>query len=415
MSKQITAGDIDKAKEQFSRVVKETVLEYSRRLSKRYNCRIFLKREDQQIVRSYKIRGAYNVINSMPEDYRKKGVVCASAGNHAQGVALCCNYFKIKGTIFMPKVTPLQKIQRTKGFGKSYVEIKLVGDAFDDAQKEAIEFSKTNKLSFIHPFDDIQTITGQGTIATEILKQTPLPIDYLIAPIGGGGLISGLSTYFKEKSQKTKIIGAEPLGAASMYESIKEGMPMELESIDTFVDGAAVKKPGNISFEITQRLVDKILKIPEGRICGTMLSFLQKEGIIIEPAGALSIDALKDMKDEIRGKTIVCIVSGGNFDFERLSVVKEKYLKYKGLKKYYIIEFAQRSGSLRDFLDLLGQDDDITRFEYLKKTMKERGPALVGIETKDSKNFETLNKKLEKHKIKYKDITNNDMFFDLLV
>ena len=415
MSKQVTAKNIEEARNQFSRVIKETRLEYNRRLSRKYHCKVFLKREDKQLVRSYKIRGAYNVINSMSEKTKTKGVVCASAGNHAQGVALCCNYFKIKGVIFMPKVTPLQKIQRTKKFGKDFVEIKLVGDSFDDAQKEAIKFSKEHEITFVCPFDDAKTIIGQGTMAVEILKQSPVPIDYLMVPIGGGGLISGLSTYFKEKSPKTKIIGAEPLGASSMCESIKQGKPIELEKIDTFVDGAAVKKPGKITFEITQKLVKKILKIPEGRICGTILDFLQKEGMILEPAGALSIDSLKDMREEIKGKTVVCIVSGGNFDFERLSMVKEKSLKYEGLKKYYIIEFAQRAGSLKDFLDLLDIDDDITRFEYLKKTIKEKGPALVGIESKNPKNFKTLNKKLDAHNIKYKDITDNEIFFDLLV
>lgn len=415
MINNLNIESIVKAKKDFSRIVKETKLEYNRRLSKKYKCNVFLKREDTQIVRSYKIRGAYNAINSIPEKSKAKGVVCASAGNHAQGVAICCRYFKIKGTIFMPKTTPVQKIQRTKKFGKSFVEIKLVGDTFDDAQKEAIAFSNRAGSTFVHPFNDVKTMIGQGTIGLEILKQASAPIDYLVVPIGGGGLISGIGAYFKYKSPHTKLIGVEPLGAPSMSDSIDFGKPLELEKMDTFVDGAAVKKPGEKTFRIVQDIVQKIYKIPEGRLCGTMLDFLQKDGIILEPAGGLSIDALKDMKDEIRGKTVVCVVSGGNFDFERLSAVKEKFLKYEGLKRYYIIEFPQRSGSLRDFLDILSPDEDIVRFEYLKKTIKEKGPALVGIESKNLKSFETLNKRFDKNGIEYKDITNNEILFDLLI
>ena len=415
MFKELSVESIEKAKSNFSKIIKKTPLDHNTRLSKKYKCKVYLKREDRQLVRSYKIRGAYNAICCLTTKERKKGVVCASAGNHAQGVALTCRHFKIKGTIFMPRTTPMQKVTRTKKFGKNFIEIRLVGDTFDEAYNESIKFSKKQNSNFIHPFDDIKTIIGQGTIASEILDELEEPIDYLIVPIGGGGLISGLSVYFKTISPNTKIIGVEPNGSAGMYESIKASKVIELPEIDTFVDGVAVKKVGGKTFKIVEKNVDKIIKIPENRICTSMLDFLQEEGIILEPAGTLSVDVLKDLKEEIEGKTVVSIVSGGNFDFERLPIIKERSLKYEGLKKYYVIEFAQRPGALGDFLKLLGPDDDIVRFEYLKKTIKEKGPALVGIETKNPKNFERLKKRFENNNIKYKDLTDNELFFDLLV
>jgi threonine dehydratase len=407
--------EIEQIESKFPNIIKRSVLSFNRRLSHKYECKVFLKREDRQIVRSYKIRGAFNAISHYKEKAKLKGVVCASAGNHSQGVALSCHFLGIKGTIFMPKTTPLQKINKTKKFGGEFVEVKIEGDTFNEAYDSALKFEKETGAVFIHPFNDFETIKGQATIGVEILKDIKEGIDYLIVPIGGGGLISGVGMYFKKKSPETKIIGVVPEGAPAMYESLKAGKVMRLDKIDTFVDGAAVKEVGTNTLDICKNVVNRVIKVPEGRICSTILRFLQDEGIVLEPAGAMAIDALEDLKDEIKDKTVVCIASGGNLDFSRLPEINEKSLKFEGLKKYFIVNFAQRVGALREFLDLIGKNDDIVRFEYLKKSNKEKGPALIGVETNDRANFSELARKMKEKGISFEDITENEIYFSLLV
>lgn len=411
----VSLESIVRAKQSISDVVKGTPLEFNCNLSEKYNANIYFKREDLQTVRSYKIRGAFNFIAQLSQEGRENGLVCASAGNHAQGFAYACHHFKIRGTIFMPVTTPKQKIYKTSKNGNGYVEIQLMGDTFDDSNFMAVEYAKTNNKIFVHPFDDPQIISGQGTVGFEILSDAKSHIDYLVVPIGGGGLLAGVGTYFKSMSPRTKLIGVEPLGAPSMSESLKKGKVVTLKNIEPFVDGAAVKRVGDISFAIVKDLVDDIRLIPEGRVCTTMLDLLYEDGIVSEPAGALSVDALKDFRDEIEGKNVVCIISGGNFDFERLPDVKERSLIYEGLKHYFIIHFAQRPGALREFLGTLGPDDDITRFEYIKKTNRETGPALVGVELKRNRDYAGLLERLDEKKINYTVITNNRTLFDLMI
>lgn len=407
--------EIEKIESRFPSIIKRTSLNFNRRLSHKYECKVFLKREDRQIIRSYKIRGAFNAISQLGDKAKEKGVVCASAGNHSQGVALSCHFLEIKGVIFMPKTTPLQKINKTKKFGGEFVEVKIEGDTFNEAYDAAVKFGKETGALFIHPFNDFETIKGQATVGVEILKNINEKIDYLIVPIGGGGLISGIGLYFKKKSPETKIIGVVPEGAPAMHEALKAGKVVRLDKIDTFVDGAAVKEVGTNTFEVCKEIVNRVIKVPEGRICSTILRFLQDEGIVLEPAGAMAVDALEELKDEIKDKVVVCLLSGGNLDFSRLPEINDKSLKFEGLKKYFIINFAQRAGALREFLDLLGNNDDIVRFEYLKKSNKERGPALVGIETSEKQNFVELSRKMKEKGISFEDITNNEIYFSLLV
>jgi len=407
------AQDIQQAKENFGSFIKTTPLEYSERLSKKYKAEIYLKREDLQKVRSYKIRGAYNLISSLSAEDAGKWVVCASAGNHAQGFALSCNALKIKGTVFMPITTPEQKVYKTKQFGGKYISVQLVWDTFDEAFAASKEFQKTHNATFVHPFDDMKIIEWQATVGLEIYDEiTP---DYIVCPIGGGGIISGIISATEAFEKDTKIIGVEPGGAPSMKESLSKGKNTALEKIDIFVDGAAVKQVGKNNFKIVQDYYPRVVTCPENRVCSTILEFLKEDGVVVEPAGALATDALKDLWDKIEGKKVVVIVSGGNFDFERLPEVKERSMKYEGLKRYYIVSFPQRPGALRDFLDSFGPDEDIARFEYMKKSNKDKAPVLIGIESTNSKNFEKLEKKIAKMWFKFHDITHDELYFDLLI
>jgi len=383
--------DIKSAAAILEGVAVKTPLILNQHLSEKHNAKIYLKREDLQVVRSYKIRGAYNKIYHLNKTGIKNGVVCASAGNHAQGVAYSCNLLKLKGVIFMPTPTPKQKVDRVKMFGNGFVEIVIVGDTFDEAQKKAFEYSTKNDFEFVHPFDDPLVIEGQGTVGLEILEQTKDQIDFLFLPVGGGGLASGVSSVFKVLSSKTKLIGVEPNGAPSMSKSFDEGKVVTLESIDRFVDGAAVQKVGDLTFEICKSNLDKMITVNEGEICSNILKLYNEEAIVVEPAGALSVTVLSHFKNEIKGKTVICVLSGNNNDITRTEEIRERSLLYEGLKHYFIIRFPQRAGALKEFVNnVLGPTDDISYFEYAKKNNRERGPAVVGLELQSKNDFDGL-------------------------
>lgn len=416
MSKYFTKKDIDRILHENKNVVQETPLMQSIGISSFHEANVYLKREDMQPVRSYKLRGAYNKISGLTREQKQTGVVCASAGNHAQGVAYSCAVLKIHGKIYMPVTTPGQKVKRVKMFGKQFIEVILHGDTFDDADKEAKRIAAIENKAYIHPFDDIDVIKGQATIASEILKQTNVNIDYIFIPVGGGGLMAGLSTYFKECSPQTKIIGVEPEGAASMSAALNNFKPVELNNIDTFVDGAAVKRVGSLNFEISKNQIDDMISVPEGKVCSTILRLYNEDALVVEPAGALALSALDFYKEEIKGKNVVCIISGSNNDIFRTEEIKERALLYEKLKHYFIIRFPQRAGALREFLSkVLGPEDDITHFEYSKKNNREKGPALIGIELKNSDDFNGLLKRMKKYNINYEYLNQNSNLFGYLI
>jgi threonine dehydratase len=404
------------AGERLKPVVTHTPLINNLNLSYQYQANIFLKREDLQVVRSYKIRGAFNLMSSLAPEVLENGVVCASAGNHAQGVAFSCQKLRVKGTIFMPHTTPSQKVNQVRMFGRNYVEVKLVGDTFDDSFLEAKKYSDQESKIFIHPFDDPKVIEGQGTVGLEILEDAEDKIDYLFLPIGGGGLAAGVATVFHRLSPQTQIIGVEPTGAAAMKFSIDQGKNSTLDKIDKFVDGAAVKRVGDITFEICKKLLTKVITVPEGKICTTILKLYNEEAIVAEPAGALSIAVLDFFKDEIKGKNVVCVVSGSNNDITRTEEIKERSLLYEGLKHYFIIRFPQRAGALREFLnDVLSSTDDIAHFEYSKKNSREKGPALVGIEVQKREDFDKLIQRLDNKGFPYEYLNDQQNLFHYLI
>ncbi|CAM4377347.1 threonine ammonia-lyase IlvA [Zobellia roscoffensis] len=405
-------SDIKKAAYTIAQVATETPLMPSIRLSKAFGANVLLKREDLHRVRSYKIRGAFNKISSLSEKERENGIVCASAGNHAQGVAFACNHLKIQGTIYMPSVTPKQKIEQTKMFGGEWVTVVLEGDTFDDSSKSARAFCEENAKTFIHPFDDPKVIEGQGTVGLELLEQFKQPIDYIFAAIGGGGLASGLIGVFKELSPNTKIIGVEPEGAPSMKTSIKNNINTELSKIDKFIDGAAVQKVGDLTFEICKNGLYDMVTVPEGKVCQTILDLYNRDAIVVEPAGALTITALDMFSEEIKGKNVVCILSGSNNDITRTAEIKERALLYGQLKHYFIVRFPQRPGALKEFVaEILGPDDDITHFEYSKKSSRENAPAIVGIELKSPEDLQPLVQRMKSNNF-YGDYLNDkpDLF-----
>ena len=401
-------------------MVTHTPLQYNSNLSRKYGCSIYLKREDLQIVRSYKLRGAYNMMSQLPQDLLAKGVVCASAGNHAQGFAYSCKKLGVKGVVFMPIPSPQQKVNQTKMFGDEFVEVILVGDTFDDTAVAAKAYTLEHGMTFIPPFDHASIIEGQATVGVEILEDiktmTKDPIDFLFVPVGGGGLSAGVGTYFKQKSPKTKIIGLEPEGAPSMFWALKSGEPVELENIDKFVDGASVKRVGDVTFSFCKDALDDMHLVPEGKICTAILQMYNEEAIVVEPAGAMSVAALDHYADQIKGHTVVCIVSGGNNDIARMQEIKERSLTYEGLKHYFLIRFAQRPGSLREFVNkVLGPYDDITRFEYVQKDNKEAGPALLGIELKSKADHISLIENMKKYQIDYDEINKDDNIHGYLI
>ncbi|KKB75021.1 MULTISPECIES: threonine ammonia-lyase IlvA [Bacillus] len=412
----IQVKDILKAHQNVKDVVIHTPLQKNERLSERYDCNVYLKREDLQVVRSFKLRGAYNKMKQLSKETTKNGIVCASAGNHAQGVAFSCKHLGIHGKIFMPSTTPRQKISQVELFGKDYVEIILTGDTFDDAYQSAVLCCEEEGRAFIHPFDDLDVMAGQGTVAVEILNDIEAEPHYLFASVGGGGLLSGVGTYMKNVSPETKLIAVEPKGAPALFESNKKGEVVMLAKIDKFVDGAAVQKIGDQTFKTLEAVVDDILLVPEGKVCTSILDLYNQCAIVAEPAGALPIAALDLYKDEIRGKNVVCIVSGGNNDIGRMQEIKDRSMMYEGLQHYFIVNFPQRAGALREFLDeVLGPNDDITRFEYTKKNNKSSGPALVGIELKQREDYEPLIDRMNRKGFRYVEVNKDEGLFNLLI
>ena len=401
---------VNEASLEMRSVFAPTPLQKNEHLSTAYNAQIWLKREDLSPVRSYKIRGA---CNSMRKLVGRMDFVCASAGNHAQGVAFMSSHYGARSTIFMPTTTPQQKITKTKLFGGDQIEVILSGDYFDDCLSEAISFSESQRAHFISPFNDDDVIEGQATVAAEIEAQFGGCPDVIIMPVGGGGLSSGVVKYF---GKEPNYVFVEPNGAASFSAAISAGHPIKLEMIDNFTDGAAVAEIGAKNFgELRDITAENIIKIPENRICTTILEMLNIEGIVLEPAGALSVDALKDVKELVQNKSVVCVTTGGNFDFERLPEVKERAQQFAGLKKYLILRLPQRPGSLKDFLATLGPNEDITRFEYLKKTARNFGAVLIGIETASPNDFGALFSRLDQMGFNYVDITDDEILSQFLV
>lgn len=411
----VSVENIELAAQKLKNVAVRTPLQKNLALSEQFNCEVFLKREDLQQVRSYKIRGAYNKIQSLSQEALQKGVICASAGNHAQGFAYSCNLLKINGKVYMPSTTPKQKVDKVKFFGKEYVEVVLYGDTFDDSYKTAMEACENEGLTFVHPFDDEKVMEGQGTIGLEILEDIS-DVDYLLLPVGGGGISSGTGSYFKQKSPNTKIIGIEPEGAPSLYEALQQGKPVELPKIDKFVDGAAVQMVGFKTFEVIKNIVSEVVLVPEGKVCSTILKLYNEEAIVVEPAGALSIAALDLVKEKIKGKRVVCVVSGSNNDISRMQEIKERSLIYEGLKHFFIVRFPQRPGALKEFVnEVLGPNDDITRFEYVKKNAREAGPALVGVELSNPNDYEGLLQRMEQYQINYTVINEDPDLFQYFI
>ena len=411
-----TTEAIDHAATVLSEILEPTPFMKNNNLSDIYDAEVYLKREDLQMVRSYKIRGAYNKIRSLSAESLENGIVCASAGNHAQGVAFSCSKLKIMGSIFMPVTTPKQKIEQVRMFGREFIEIVLTGDTFDAANSAAIAYAEENGKTFIPPFDDPKVMEGQGTIGKEILSQTPGKLDYIFVPIGGGGLASGLGSYIKAMSPETKIIGVEPGGAPCMKAAIENGGPIELDEIDKFVDGAAVKKAGAKTYEVCREVLDDIVIVPEGAVCTMIIQMYNKSAIVVEPAGALATAALRFYADKIKGKRVACIVSGSNNDITRMEEIREKSLLYEGLKHYFIVTFPQKSGVIVSFINnVIGPSDDLVLIQYMKKTNKNFGPALIGIELAAKEDFEPLIKRMEAYGVQYEYINENNQLFEILI
>jgi threonine dehydratase len=412
---------VDRATEKMRVLFPETPLQLNHYLSHKYGAQIWLKREDLSPVRSYKIRGAFNFISHYLNEHKSENssFVCASAGNHAQGFAFICRHFAKKGVVFMPVTTPQQKIDKTRSFGGDFIEIRLVGDIFDQCYSAAQDYAAESGAVMVPPFDHMDIITGQATVAHEIAAQLPdkRKPDLMILPVGGGGLSGGVTRYLADLGWETRFRFVEPAGAPSLKRSLEAGKRVKLDTVDNFVDGAAVAEIGRENFKLLKGFTaDSVTLIPENRLSSTILEMLNVEGIVVEPAGALAIDALKDFKkSDIKGKRIVLVISGSNFDFERLPELKERSLRYEGLKKYFIFRFPQRPGALRSFLDLLGPEDDVARFEYLKKSARNFGSVLIGIETKNKVNFDILFKRFDEAGWAYQDITENEAIAGLII
>lgn len=415
-TKTFAVENILKAYHLLKEVVLHTPLQKNEYLSEKYGANIYIKREDLQHVRSFKLRGAYYKIKKIENEARQSGVVCASAGNHAQGVAFACAHLDIKGAIFMPLTTPKQKVDQVRMFGRDSVEIILAGDTFDDSAAAAKDYCEEQEMIFIHPFDDLDVIAGQGTVAVEFMNDIEEPIDYVFGGIGGGGLMSGIAAYVKNLSPSTKVIGVEPAGAASMQAAFENGGPTTLAKIDKFCDGTAVQCVGQKTYEICHQYLDDILLVPEGKVSTTILDLYNKHAIVAEPSGALPISAIDLYADEIKGKSVVAVITGGNNDISRMAEIKEKSLLYEGLLYYFIVNFPQRAGALRQFLTVvLGPNDDITTFEYTKKNNKESGPALVGIEVSKPEDYQGLIDRMRINGFEFTEVNKDSQLFGLLV
>ena len=396
-----STDDIQTAAGVLGEILQPTPMMRNDNLSAKYGAEIYLKREDLQMVRSYKIRGAYNKIRSLSPDVLKYGIVCASAGNHAQGVAFSCNKLRIMGSIYMPTTTPKQKIEQVKMFGREYIDIVLTGDTFDAANNAAIEYAQKSGKTFIPPFDDPKIIEGQGTIGLEMAQQCKEPLDYVFIPIGGGGLASGVGAYLRQVWPGVKLIGVEPAGAACMKTAIEKG---------------EVVKAGEYTFEVCRQVLDDIVAVPEGAVCSMIIEMYNKSAIVVEPAGALATAALRFYADKIRDKRVGCIVSGSNNDITRMEEIREKSLLYEGLKHYFIISFPQKSGAILSFVrDVIGPTDDLVYIQYIKKTNKEEGPALIGIEVASKEDYLALMKRMDAHHIAYEYINENNKLFEILI
>lgn len=408
--------DVMQAKARLTGIAVRTPLMSNELLSERYGANVMLKREDLQPVRSYKLRGAYNKIVTLSSDELANGVVCASAGNHAQGVAFSCSRLKVRGTIFMPEPTPKQKVKKVKMFGSEFVDVRIIGDTFDDSLAAALAFSEENGAQFIHPFDDRKVIEGQATVGLEIHEDCADSIDYVVVPVGGGGLISGIIGVMQALHPKVKIIAVEPAGAPSLRRAMEEREPVLLDDIETFVDGAAVRRVGDLTFNVCYGGIDRVINVPEGKVCTTMLSLYNDEAIVVEPAGALSVAALDYLAPEIAGKNVVCIISGSNNDIIRMEEIKERSLLHEGVKHYFVVNFPQRAGALRYFVDhILGPNDDITHFEYSKKINRDKGPAVVGVELKDPDDFEPLLERMKAARYFGEYLNSSPHLFELIV
>jgi threonine dehydratase len=405
-----------KAVSRLTGVIRKTPWEYNERLSEETSASVFFKREDLQQIRSFKIRGAYNKISSLTPAQRAGGIICASAGNHAQGVAFSCKKLQIHGDIYMPATTPQQKVSQVRMFGEHYIQIILIGDTYDACQKEALKHAQKEKKVFIHPFDDKEVIEGQGTLALEILENSESPIDYLFVPIGGGGLVSGILTVFQALSPQTKIIGVEPEGAPSMQQSLAEGKRVLLKTMDRFVDGAAVRQVGVLPFEICKSGLTEVVRVHEGKICQTILDLYNKEGIVAEPAGALAIAAVDLYKEKLKGKRVVALLCGGNNDIIRMPEISERALLYANLKHYFLIDFPQRAGALKEFVtEILGPNDDITHFEFSKKSFRTNAPAVIGIQLKDAKDLAGLVERMKIHNFQFDYLNNKENLFQFVI
>lgn len=411
-----TLAGVELAVKNLEEVALETPLQKNLRLSEQTQAEVFFKREDLQQVRSFKIRGAYNTICGLSPEERSKGIVCASAGNHAQGVAFSCRALQIKGTIFMPLPTPQQKVDQVEMFGGDFIDIVLTGDTYDDSEAAAHSFSENEEKILIHPFNDLHVIEGQATIAMELLNQSQQPIDYLFVPIGGGGLMAGIATVFKALSPTTKLIGVEPAGAPSMQQALAKGTPVTLDKIDKFVDGAAVKKVGSLPFEVCKNALSEVVTVPEGQVCQVILDLYNKDGIVAEPAAALSVAALEDYASQLKGKHAIALLCGGNNDITRTPEIKERALLYAKKKHYFIVRFPQRAGALKEFVnEILGPNDDITYFEFNKKTSKVQAPAVVGIELKEAADFEPLLARMKNRNFYGEYLNNQPDLFQFLI
>lgn len=415
----ITDVEVRQAYQTLKHAVSRTPLQYDRSLSEKYGATILLKREDLQKVRSFKLRGAYYAIHQLSQEQLAKGVVCASAGNHAQGVAYTCQELDTKAVIFMPTTTPQQKIAQVRFFGGNKVEIQLVGDTFDRSAQAAKEYAQEQQMTFIDPFNDAQIIAGQGTLALEMMADAAAEgyqADYVLAAIGGGGLISGVGAYVKNTSPATKVIGVEPLGATSMQVAFDNQGPKALAKVDKFVDGAAVEEVGALTYAHATAYVDELVAVDEGLVCSTILDLYSKQAIVCEPAGALSVAALDLLQEKIRGKTVICVISGGNNDINRMGEIEERSLVYEGLKHYFVVNFPQRPGALKEFVsEVLGTDDDITRFEYTKKINRGTGPVVIGILLKEPEALTQLLANLAKFDPEYINLRDNASLYTLLV